>query len=262
MLAIAILLSVINALVYPRYSTVTSSPSLYQPITKETVPFLSNFAFTTNSIYNLIGAVLFIAIGLFLLFYGYETFEVMLFVVGGLVFALVAFIVLNTMQYRNVVSFGNPDMWYFVILGISAIIGGFIILCTWNVGVYCVALLFGYIVSSTALQFAQFPLSDMILRAVFIAAVCIFFIILTVKFKTVILIVGTSFIGSLIFVLGVDFFVHSGFGLWLYRSIDLNQVGALSQSGYYLMVGFAVLGILGSTYQYNKMRDNFEPIDK
>ncbi|KAJ3323787.1 hypothetical protein HDV06_001157 [Boothiomyces sp. JEL0866] len=249
-----LLLVSINALVYPRYSAVISTPSQYTPIIRDAVPFLANFAFTTKSIFNLIGAVLFIAIGLFLLFYGYETYEVMLFMVGGMVFALIAFIVLNTMQYRQVISFDNPDLWYFVILVIAAVVGGLIVLCTWNIGAYCVALLLGYVASSAILQFPQFPLTDMVYRAAFISAVCIFFIIIAIKIQTLILIVGTSFIGSFMFVLGLDYFISSGFGLWLYRSIDLRQVGEMSQTAYYLMIGFGALGIIGSIYQYNKMR--------
>ncbi|KAJ3314386.1 hypothetical protein HDV04_000348 [Boothiomyces sp. JEL0838] len=237
-----LLLACINALVYPRYSIALSTPSQYSPIIKDSVPFLANFAFTTKSIYNLVGAVLFIAIGLFLLFYGYETFEVMLFLVGGMIFALIAFIVLNTMQYRQVISFDNPDMWYFIILLISAVVGGLVILCTWNIGAYCVGLLLGYIVSSAILQFPQFPLTDMVYRAIFIGAVCIFFILITIKLQTVVLIIGTSFIGSFTFVMGLDYFINSGFGLWLYRSIDLHQVGELSQMGYYLFIAVGALG--------------------
>ena len=146
----------------------------------------------------------------------------------------------------------SKDQFYFLIMIGSAIVGGLLLWWLWKVGFFIIGCLLGFSVATLILQmqFLKGILSSDAGRYIFITVFVIIFGLLILKFQDIVMIVATSIIGAYAVFLGVDYFIRTGFGAFIYNAIYRREFDGIDGSAWGMVAGFVSLAVVGITLQF------------
>jgi hypothetical protein len=206
------------------------------------------FGFTETTAYTTTGAIFLMVTGLVLVFYGYGTIKLIMFLSGAYAFAMLSVTVLNYLAARGLINLdSNRDLVYFVTMIVAGIIGGFISLCLYKVGIFILGGMSGFLVATLLLQLDPISnaLQGEIARYLFFGAFILVFGVLLVVYQATILKFATSFVGSYAFFVGVDHWIQSGFGTFLYNAVYNIKLSSVESTTYVMVAGFLMLFVMG-----------------
>eukprot|EP01130_Rhizamoeba_saxonica_P014386 TRINITY_DN627_c0_g1_i1.p1 TRINITY_DN627_c0_g1~~TRINITY_DN627_c0_g1_i1.p1 ORF type:complete len:281 (-),score=51.55 TRINITY_DN627_c0_g1_i1:80-922(-) len=196
-----------------------------------------------------------IVVALLFVFAGYRLVYVMLFLIGFLAFFGISYTLVPQLE------FAANNIW--ITLGISAgagLIGGFLFLCVFYIGIFFVGAILGLVIGSILLLT---PISEYVVdiyAILFVGGFALVFGIIACIFQKPLIIIATAFSGSYQLGLAIDnLLLHSNF-----HRVFLALFSALSQQGqtiselikgqeaeiYGMMAGILVLSIIGMAFQF------------
>ncbi|KAI8851169.1 hypothetical protein BC829DRAFT_128014 [Chytridium lagenaria] len=123
-------------------------------------------------------------------------------------------LVLAAIAVMNLVQNGGTSIStgaFFGICGVAGLIGGFIFLCIWKLGLFALGAILGFVLSAVILSFVSGSISQGAGRVVFIVGMCLGFAVLVFFFEKSLYIVATAIPGAYAVVLGIDGFAKVGF---------------------------------------------------
>ncbi|KAJ3365859.1 hypothetical protein HDU91_002066 [Kappamyces sp. JEL0680] len=219
-----------------------------------------NFGFNSSGPYSLTGAIILLVSGAILVFWGYSSLDAMIFIIGFYVGAAVCLVVLNTLQANGTTHLGNKDMIYLIAIGISGVIFGSVFVWLKKVGIILTGAALGFFGGSALLQVQALSTVEIPgigvqnTRIIILVAFAILGALLAWKLEAPVLILATSVLGSFAIFLGVDYWVQSGFGVWVYRAIDYRSFAPLTTNGYYMLGGFLAVALIGCLLQHSQAK--------
>ncbi|KAJ3034872.1 hypothetical protein HDV00_004560 [Rhizophlyctis rosea] len=199
---------------------------------------------------GIILGVICLVVGLFFLLFGLRLFPIISAVAGFVFFSIIGYIILVALQPED--GYDNADT---VLLAGSlaiGIIGLFLGLCLWQLGVAFIGGLAGFALASWILGMRDGGLiKSETGRIIFIVAMVLVAIVLIFMFETPVLIIATSVIGAYLLLFGVDEFTRTGFNLESYYVLT-NRANSLSLTPQIIgfIVAFAVLSLIGIVVQF------------
>ncbi|KAK9713050.1 hypothetical protein K7432_006734 [Basidiobolus ranarum] len=206
---------------------------------------------------KIISGVLLILVGFAFCFFGRRLVKVTIFLAGFVFFAGLAFIVLANIS--PISTDNTSKSWIFLAVSIVAgLIGGYLLICLFKVGLTFVGALGGFALSMIILS-----LKDNMLipsnagRIIFVVVFVVIGAVSILFLEKHILIWSSAITGSYAMVVGVDVFVKTG----LYYSLNLffrghREVFYHTDAKVYAMLASVILitGV-GALFQYRTTRD-------
>ncbi|KAI7850036.1 hypothetical protein BDC45DRAFT_539576 [Circinella umbellata] len=151
-----------------------------------------------------------IIIGLYFMVFGYRYFRSTLGLVGFVFFALMTWVGL----VNNEPLYGYPHteiVYICVSIGLG-ILGGVLFMFFYPLGLYFVGALAGLFFAVYIMSWQEsLVIQIQVARICFIIGMGVLFIILVILLESYTIIFATSFTGAYLFILGLDFFAHTGF---------------------------------------------------
>lgn len=194
--------------------------------------------------------VLCLLVGAVFLFAGIRLFPIVTAIAGFIFFSIVGYIVLVALAPEG----GYRDNDTVLLAGSLAIgvLGLFLGLCLWQLGVAFIGALAGFAVANWILSLRDGGLiRSEAGRIILIVALVIVGIILIFMFETPVLIITTSLVGAYLILFGIDQFTRTGFNLSSYYLLT-NRRNNFTLSGPIIgfLVAFIVLSIIGIAVQF------------
>jgi hypothetical protein len=196
---------------------------------------------------SIILCIVMILVGLGYCFYGFKLFLPTMFVTGFIVFANVSLYILNLIKPMSTLEPNNRNTYLYVMLGVG-VVGGALLVCFFNFGVWLIGIVFGLALFS--LTTSVLFLSSMIALAVMLVVCLIAGVVLIRFFERIIVISATALAGALVAVAGVDVVLNNGF---IYDQLTRLNGGTVEFSGASLIQLLAALAVaaIGFLYQFN-----------
>jgi len=204
------------------------------------------------------GAIL-IVLGLILCFFGVRFFRICMFLIG--------FYFFGNISYIGMVNGGVTSQTLLLVISIVVgILGGLLLVCCSRLGVAVLGAMALYSLGLWILGWQSGGLIHSTTgRAILLGVLAVVgFIVGFIREKETV-IIGSAILGAYSFVVGVDFFAHTGFISQTDSFINSKnnvdaRVGKLSGPEYALLATFIVLAILGMIVQFRWFgRRNFRP---
>ncbi|CAO3633290.1 unnamed protein product [Mucor hiemalis] len=187
----------------PCHKTCTIPPPLYEPQV-------------------IAAAVLLMVIGVYLMAYGFPFFIVTMAMTGFLLGSGVTWICLHAVEPKD--GYPIPSTFYLVCcVGGGLFLAVFFLFC-WKMAIYFLCGMAGYLLSIYIWTWKEdYVIQNILIRNIIGLSLGFLFILgfVLIEFATVIL--SISFIGSYVFVLGLDLFIKSGFVIGLKNILDFNR---------------------------------------
>ncbi|ORX83955.1 hypothetical protein K493DRAFT_320176 [Basidiobolus meristosporus CBS 931.73] len=136
---------------------------------------------------------------------------------------------------------------------VSGLIGGFLFACLWKLGLLAIGGLGGFALSMFILSLKDgLLITNSTARYVFIGVFVVVGMVLIFFFEKPILIVGTALIGSYSLVVGVDYFVRTGFTQQLLDFLNGRGETFYHTTGavYGMLASLAILFLVGVFVQF------------
>ncbi|RKP06891.1 hypothetical protein THASP1DRAFT_6675, partial [Thamnocephalis sphaerospora] len=162
---------------------------------------------------SIVAAIICLAVGFILCFFGYRFFRPTLFFAGFCIAALLAYIgCINIAPLTGDDMDGIKRTVYIVVTVVAGFIAGILCVIFWRFGLMIVGALGGLVGALFILALAPDGLiADNVGRALFIVVLTILCAILIFKFERPVVIIATAVAGGFGMALGIDFFVQSEF---------------------------------------------------
>ncbi|KAJ3063313.1 hypothetical protein HDU98_000869 [Podochytrium sp. JEL0797] len=207
-----------NSSFQPTIATDPTITSLPITSTNSSDPFMNVETHTPNQLVQLTAysgtcAIFLISTGLVLVFFGHKLYKPLPFLAGFYFFGILAFFILHAIEaMQNGPAGGaNRDLVYFLVCGITGIVGGCITLCIWKLALFAIGAALGYAVSLLLLMSYSWVLTDAASRYVVIGVVVVVFGVLAFWDETHVVVGATAVGGSYAAFVGLDVFLGTGF---------------------------------------------------
>lgn len=185
----------------------------------------------TDDIYGIAALV----VGIAFLFFGIRLFKTTIATTGAIIFGFGMFVFIGMVESEDVFenfNFGNAKTdSYLVFCVISAIIGGIVALKIWRVALLGVGCLSGFFFATYVYSMGAYEM-DNLSKQVLFGGCSIIGGLLTMVFEKAVIIVSTSFLGSITMCSGIDIFSMTGFNKSLVYLVFTIWSGKLSEDDY------------------------------
>ncbi|KAJ3005389.1 UNVERIFIED_CONTAM: hypothetical protein HDU68_004631 [Siphonaria sp. JEL0065] len=209
---------------------------------------------------GIFGGIL-IATGIAMAFFGHKLFKSILFLGGFYLFAAIAFVIMQNVEYNSPNSIGgdNRDLVYFAVCILVGALGGALMLFVWKLGFFAVGAGLGYVLAILVLTALHQVITSSTVQYAVIAVFVIAFGVLIFFLEQPVLIGSTAIGGSYAVFTGIDVFAQTGF-TDAARSIvsgrgSLGEVNA-GTKWVYMFVGCVILAIGGIVFQLYQVKQN------
>jgi hypothetical protein len=191
-----------------------------------------------------------VVIGLAYCFWGFSLFKPTLFMTGFFLAANVTLMALNNSGAFSTSGYSSTSLRliYLAISVGAGLIGGFLLICCWGIGVYVIGLLGGYAAANLLISAIPTQIS-LAVRIVIIVLFCILGTILIHFFEKAVIIAATSIAGAYVTVLGIDMVVNRGI------AYDLQHDEAPTMDSIYEVLAALCLALVGVIVQYFRNRN-------
>lgn len=160
---------------------------------------------------------------------------------------------MNGASTSGAINFGdNGDLIRFLVVILAGLAGFFIFNCLAKIAFFFLGGMMGMVVATVVLSFdfvSNFLKSDTI-RFLFIGMFVLVFGLWTFINERVIVIISSCLVGSYSIFVGVDYWIESGFGAFLYHAFYLLEPINFTTKSYAMMAGFALVAGMGMYYQF------------
>jgi len=199
---------------------------------------------------SILSLIVLVVIGLAYCFWGFSLFKPTLFMTGFFLAANVTLMALNNSGAFGASGYSSTSirLIYLAISIGAGLIGGFLLVCCWGIGVYVIGLLGGYAAANLLISAIPAQLS-LAVRIVIIVLFCILGTILIHFFEKAIIIGATSITGAYVTVLGIDMVVNRGI------AYDLQHDEAPTTDSIYEVVAAIGLALVGMLVQFMRNRN-------
>ncbi|ORX79799.1 hypothetical protein K493DRAFT_362475 [Basidiobolus meristosporus CBS 931.73] len=212
-----------------------------------------------NQTQKIIAGVLLILIGFAFCFFGRRLVKVTIFLTGFVFFSGLALVICANIS--PVDSSNTAKSWIYIAVSIvSGLIGGYLLICLFQVGLVIIGGLGGFALSMIILSLKENMLiTSNTGRIIFIVVFVVIGAISILFLERHILIWSSAIYGSYTMVVGVDVFVKTG----MYYSLNLffrghAEVFYHTNAKVYAMLGSAaVAACLGALFQYKTTSEKF-----
>ncbi|CDS03828.1 hypothetical protein LRAMOSA06783 [Lichtheimia ramosa] len=151
-----------------------------------------------------------IIIGLYFMVFGFRFFRPTLGLVGFVFFAVMTWI--GLVNNEPIIGYPHNEIVYICVSIGLGILGGFLFMFFYPIGLYFVGALGGFFLSVYIMSWREnLVIQIKVARICFIIGMGVIMIILVVLVESYAIVFATSFTGAYLFILGLDFFVHTGF---------------------------------------------------
>jgi len=202
-----------------------------------------------TDIASIITCVILVIIGLAYCFYGFKLFFFTLFITG---FAFGFIITTEILRNTGAFSSSSSTTQDILIAGISlgvGLIGGLMLVCFWNIGIYIIGALLGLSVAGWLVSLLHL---GTVLKLVLYIVFIIIGLVLVHYFERPLIIIGTAWSGASLTITGVDWVVNAGL-----TSTASNQSTGISSALWGELAGFLALFILGTIHQFRSNEGEF-----
>ncbi|KAK9710782.1 hypothetical protein K7432_008207 [Basidiobolus ranarum] len=199
-------------------------------------------------------AVVMIILGFFFCFFGHRFFKTIIFLAGFVVVGFLAYVICYKISIPNT---GTKSTIYLVVAIVAGIAGGCLFMCIWSLGIAAIGALGGFALGMFILSLGDGMLiSSNTGRILFIVALVIAGIISIFFFEKHVVIVGTAFAGAYMFIVGIDYFIGTGFTQHLIAFLNGEGRVFYHTNGkvYAMLASMAVLAIIGAIVQYKSYK--------
>ena len=158
-------------------------------------------------------------------------------------------------MYAIILPYSTPDYVGWIILPAAAVAGLVLAGLTatfLKIGAFLIGWWGGGMIATLLFQMIVYRISSQtIVLWIMIAVFALIFGIIALKFLKLVIIVGTSFIGSYLTVRGISFYL-GGYPneFQMYNDIQVGDLDNVPYTMYLYIVGMIVLSILGIFFQY------------
>ncbi|KAI9272963.1 hypothetical protein BDA99DRAFT_499644 [Phascolomyces articulosus] len=201
-----------------------------------------------------------ILIGLYFMIFGYRYFRPTLGLVGFVFFALMVWV--GLVNNEPVYGYPHTEIVYICVSIGLGILGGILFMFFYPLGLYFVGALAGLFFAVYIMSWQEsLVIQIKVARICFIIGVGVLFIIFVILFESYVIIFSTSFTGAYLFILGLDFFAHTGFinALLLIFDGNPNHYNAyIMNRPVIVMLAFVVVLTLfsaGGQYYWNLIKE-------
>ncbi|CAO3626786.1 unnamed protein product [Cunninghamella blakesleeana] len=205
---------------------------------------------------------LFIILGLYLMAFGFRGFRITMFVMGFLLFGLLTWIGLTNCQTSE--GYLNDQVTMIAVPAGLGVLGGIIFVFLWNIGIYVTGALGGLSLGLFILCWkSDLVIASDIARPCFLAGISILFGAICFFIETYIILFATSFVGSFIFIIGIDVLARKGYVAGIRSIIDRNPLHKVHYEidrNVYILLSFTIVLFLiafGWQFLFNRGRDHF-----
>lgn len=203
--------------------------------------------------YSIAFCVIFAILGLAYTFNGVAMFRATLFVTG-LFFG--TSVVLYALQQAKPFVLSSASVTNAVYLGISILVGvicGILLIVFWNIGIYIIGLLGGWMLGNIILN--TFAITNIVARIVILVVLSLIGAVVVHFFERPAIIIATSLAGAYLTVLGVDMVVNAGVGYDLRHPERMDSKPA--PQTLYEMLAIGLLALVGVIWQSCRFRGPF-----
>ncbi|KAG9286697.1 hypothetical protein G9A89_012247 [Geosiphon pyriformis] len=208
---------------------------------------------------TIFGIVL-ISLGIIYCFFGRKFYSVTFFLVGFYVGGLISLVILSNAEPADKGYGKASDAIYIVVPLLAGLLFGSLFAFFSEVAIWALGALGGYVLAVFILSLSENGLiASKIGRIVFILAIVIISVSLSIFFQNIIIILGTSLIGSYSIIAGIDLFAKTGFLDAIRSFMDGNHhiIYNSTVKIHLMLVGVVGLFILGSIIQWRYHRGPF-----
>ena len=202
----------------------------------------------------IVPALIYMAIGLVLCFFGRRFFRGVLVVVGFYLGALLAFVALTKLEPQDGSWGDKRDNIYLGTCIGAGVLLGILSGLLWKLGLFGVGALGGFFASAYLMAFAnQLLIPDQLGRDIFIACVCVVCGVIALFLEHHVVIISTAIIGSYSLFYGLDSFIGTGFTTSMQavlRTKDVQQYNIEDKGLYGMLVGMLAVCVVGIVVQY------------
>lgn len=203
-----------------------------------------------------IGGVIFIVGGFLFCFLGHRLFKIVLFLAGFFSIGLLVLYACIRISPPAAAD-STRKLVYFIVAIVFGLLGGLLFMCFWKLGLAAIGALAGFAFSMFLLSLSNDGLINHHAgRVIFIVAFIIIGILLIMIFEKHLLLIGTSVFGGYAFILGLDFFIQTGFTQHLLAFLNgsPNSFYKANSKIYAMLASMIVIIILGVIIQYKTFR--------
>ncbi|KAI8334980.1 hypothetical protein BC941DRAFT_430888 [Chlamydoabsidia padenii] len=230
--------------IYPiptKSKTSTPTPTSTSSSQNDTYPIYGNdHAITTQM--AVLGSV-FIALGLYLVGFGFRGFRVTLAVFGFLAIGLVTWVGLTNCQPST--GYINNDITMIVVPAGVGVVGAIVFFTLWYLGFYLIGAVGGLALGLYICCWKEnLVIENLVARACFLAGMCVVFAALTFFLERYVILFATSFVGAYLFFVGVDVLARTGYVAGIRSIIDrnpLHTVHYVLDRDVYLLLAFTIV---------------------
>ncbi|KAG2218714.1 hypothetical protein INT45_002422 [Circinella minor] len=215
------------------------------------------------------GAIL-IILGIYLMVFGFRCFRPTLSVAGFLTFGLITWVGMTNSQTMD--GYTNDPVTIMAVPAGLGILGAILYAFFWNISIYLVGGMGGLVFGLFILCWREdLVITQVVPRACFLVAISLFFAGVVFFAERYLVLFATSFTGSFIFIVGIDFLTHTGYIAGLKSILDQNSLHrvkyTIDRKVYAMMAVIIVLFLISFGWQffYNRGREfgvNVEPAKK
>ncbi|ORY91069.1 hypothetical protein BCR43DRAFT_498454 [Syncephalastrum racemosum] len=170
-----------------------------------------------------VAGAIFIVLGIYLMLFGFRSFRMTLVVSGFLTFGLCTWVGMANTQPEG--GFINNDITMIVVPVGIGILGSILYAFFWNLTMYLVGGLGGLALGLFILCWREdLVITQNVARACYLVAISVFMACATFFLERYVILFSTSFTGAYIFIVGIDFLVHTGYLAGIKRILDHNPL--------------------------------------
>jgi len=198
---------------------------------------------------SILSLIVLVVVGLAYCFSGFSLFQPTLFLTGFFLAANVTLTALNNSGAFGAAGYSSTTLrLIYLAISIGAgLIGGWLLVCCWGIGIYVIGLLGGYAAANLLISAIPTQIS-LAVRIVIIVLFCIVGTVLIHYFEKAIIIGATSIAGAYVTVLGIDMVVNRGI------AYDLQHDEAPTMDSIYEVIAALGLAFVGIIVQYVRNR--------
>lgn len=209
----------------------------------------------TDDIYGMAALV----VGISFLFFGIRLFKTTIATVGGIVFGLGMFALIGLVEDEDFLNDLHSENIktgsYLVFCCISTIMGGILALRVWKIALLALGSMSGFFFATYVYTMGAYEMDDLSKQILF-GGCSVIGGLLTMVFERTVIVVATSFLGSISLCSGIDIFAKTGFNKSMVYLVFTIWSGKLDEQDFQrifhdnmIICSSGVIGIIGVVIQ-------------
>ncbi|ORX94155.1 hypothetical protein K493DRAFT_337924 [Basidiobolus meristosporus CBS 931.73] len=199
-------------------------------------------------------AIVMIIVGFFFCFFGHRFFKVIIFLAGFVVVGFIAYVICYEISRPDT---STKSTIYLVVAIVAGIVGGCLFMCIWKLGIAAIGALGGFALAMFILSFGNNMLiSSKTGGIIFVIVFVVVGIIAIFFLEKHVVIIATAIAGAYMFIVGIDYFIRTGFTEHLIAFLNGYDRSFYHTNGkiYAMLASLAVMALIGIVVQYKSFR--------